>query len=73
MKKEIDESKFLFWQNELRTVNYFTIKSAFGETERIHTPKDLYKIGDENEYTDDQKEYLLTPLTEEDWKIINAV
>jgi hypothetical protein len=71
-KNEVDKNKYLFLQSEFRNVNYYTIKSSMGSTDRIRTPSDLYKLySDESDLTEDQKEYLLAPLTPEELRIIH--
>lgn len=51
MKVQEKEREQLFISEENRLQNFYTIKSAFGDTKSIREPKDLYKFKFEEEET----------------------
>jgi hypothetical protein len=71
-KFEYDQSIFGFWQKELRTNNFFTLKASFGDTSKFTKPEDLYLFADERQQAkedlievQDQLGYWLSSLTNE--------
>jgi len=56
MKAERDQNKFELWRNELRTVSYFVIKSAMGDTNHISSPRDLYRLHIDEQFEEMEEE-----------------
>lgn len=75
LKKVQKQEELNFSEHLTRLINFYTFISANG-SKKVRTPKDLYKLSFENqsnELTEEQKEFLLQPITEEEQEIIRKL
>jgi hypothetical protein len=49
LKSDSESEYFNFFLNEFRTLNFYTVKSSFGDTKKFKNPSTLYELPFEKE------------------------